>query len=198
MPKISKRKKILKVLKRKLLKPICYAILASLFMYVFISNIIIQKELKDLKKPHFVISRISKNFDNIEFMHLLLTVQEISKDKSIHDELVTFVNAGYPNYCPENLRHQLYLMNWAPQAFLVRVKKMFELQDIYDRLQRVEETIEFVNLEIKNDQFSSNLKMQLDILNTEREDIFRSKLSDKEYEFIKNFDGLIQQIRLTK
>ena len=128
MPKISRRKKILKVLKRKLLKPFCYAILASLFVYVFISNIIIQKELKDLKKPHFVISRISKNFDNIEFMHLLLTVQEISKDKSIYDELVTFVNAGYPNYCPENLKHQLYLMNWAPQAFLVRVKKMFELQ----------------------------------------------------------------------
>lgn len=44
---------------------------------------------------------------------------------------------------PEILEQQLKRMNWEPQAFLVRVKKLFDMYDVYDRVARLDETIAF-------------------------------------------------------
>ena len=63
MAKISRTKKFLKVFKRKLLKPISYAILGSFVIYLLVGNIVFYKRLKDYDKPHFVISHISDEFN---------------------------------------------------------------------------------------------------------------------------------------
>ena len=193
--KITRFKKIIRVVKYKLLKPFCYAMLASFFIYLTISNAVSRKELRDLEKPHFVISRISNSFDNIEFMHLLLTIQEINLNKTIYKDLALFVNAGFPNYCPNELRRQLYIMNWEPQAFLIRVKKMFELLDIYERIIRIDETVNFLEEEILAKRLSKDLKMQVNVLKKERSEIFSNKISSQEYEFIKEFYGIVQRLR---
>ena len=195
MAKINRAKKILRVIKYKLLRPFCYAVFASFFIYLCISNIITKKELRDLEKPHFVIHRISNEFDNVEFMHLLLTIQEIGLNKAVYKDLVVFVNAGFPNYCPNELRKQLYLMNWDPQAFLIRVKKMFELLDTYERILRIDETVNFIEEEIKAKRMAKDLRMQVDVLKKERTEFFTTKISNEEYKFIKEFSGIIQKLR---
>ena len=79
MAKMSRRKKLVRVAKRKLLKPVLYAAGMSFVLYLAISNVVLQKKVFEDQVPRFLITRISRTFDETEFMHLLLTVQEIMK-----------------------------------------------------------------------------------------------------------------------
>ena len=125
MAKMSRRKKLVRVAKRKLLKPVLYAAGMSFVLYLAISNVVLQKKVFEDQVPRFLITRISRTFDETEFMHLLLTVQEIMKMPTASAELEEFANGAFPSPCPRFLEQQLKRMNWEPQAFLVRVKKLF-------------------------------------------------------------------------
>lgn len=122
MAKMSRRKKLVRVAKRKLLKPVLYAAGMSFVLYLAISNVVLQKKVFEDQVPRFLITRISRTFDETEFMHLLLTVQEIMKMPTASAELEEFANGAFPSPCPRFLEQQLKRMNWEPQAFLVRVK----------------------------------------------------------------------------
>lgn len=195
MAKISRTKKFLKVFKRKLLKPISYAILGSFVIYLLVGNIVFYKRLKDYDKPHFVISHISDEFNNLEFMHLLLTIQEINKDVLLKKQLVEFVNMGFPNPCPRELDQELNKMNWYSQAFLIRVKKMFKLYDIYDRTLRLQETVDFLKSEIGDKRFGSEVYQQIKMFEDEKEKILNNALCKAEYEFIQEYFGVIGSIK---
>ncbi len=191
MEKNNRRKKVLKVFRRKYTKPLFYACLVSLFIYLLVGNIVSQKKLSDFDKPHFVISRITKHYDRVEYMHLLLTVQEIRKDKDLTEKLIAFVNGPFPGYCPKDLSKELYLMNWDSQAFLIRVKKMFEMHTAYELVSRQNEAIKYLKSDIKKDKNYLRLRTQIDMITKERDNIIKSQIPGDEFEFIKEFDAII-------
>lgn len=193
--KISKKKKFLKVAKKKLLKPVGIAIGVSLFIYLIAGLIVLRKDLSDLDKPHFVITPISYEFNNLEFMHLLLTVQEIKKDRKSYDELVKFANSDFPSPCPIKLEKKLYDMNWDSLAFLSRVKKMFEMTEIYDRVLRIDESIDLLNIDIKEKRSNWTTFRQLELLKDERNKIIQKNFTNEEYNFISVYYGTILEIK---
>ena len=194
MAKINRRKKVLKVFKRKYTKPIFYACLVSLFIYLLVGNIVSQKKLSDFDKPHFVITRITKNYDRVEYMHLLLTIQEIRKNNDLTEKLIYFVNGPFPAYCPKDLRKELYIMNWEAQAFLIRVKKMFEMHIAYEQVSRQNDAINLLKSRISDKVYSYELKTQIDMLTNERNALIKSKIPGDEYNFIKEYDSIIAEL----
>mgnify|MGYP000015337736 CR=1 FL=1 len=110
MAKMSRRKKLVRVAKRKLLKPVLYAAGMSFVLYLAISNVVLQKKVFEDQVPRFLITRISRTFDETEFMHLLLTVQEIMKMPTASAELEEFANGAFPSPCPRFLEQQLKRM----------------------------------------------------------------------------------------
>ncbi|MBE6462341.1 MAG: hypothetical protein E7005_01100 [Alphaproteobacteria bacterium] len=194
MAKINRRKKVLKVFKRKYTKPLFYACLASLFIYLLIGNIVSQKKLSDFDKPHFVISRISKDFDRVEYMHLLLTIQEIRKNKELTEKMIYFVNGPFPAYCPKDLRKELYVMNWDSQAFLIRVKKMFEMHQVFEQISRKNEAIKYISAGMPKKSYSYEMNTQIKMLKTEINELVKSKLPNDEFEFIKEYDSIVASL----
>lgn len=192
----NEAKKIFNLFRYRFSRPLLYSIFASVFIYLFISNIIIRKELKDLDKPHFTISSINKVFSNVEYMHLLLTIQEIINNTPYENDLIKFVNSSFPNPCPPKLKKQLYLMNWEDQAFLIRVKKMFELLEIYDRVNRIDEDIALLEEEeVINFQDYKILQPQINILLNNKKEILSSQITSMEYEFIKEYAGIVIKLK---
>ncbi len=192
--KISKKKKFLKVAKKKLLKPISIAIGVSLFIYLVAGLIVLRKDLSDLDKPHFVITPISFEFNNLEFMHLLLTIQEIQKDKKSYKELVKFANSDFPSPCPIKLEKKLYDMNWDSLAFLSRIKKMFDLAKIYEHIERIDGDILLLKTEIEEKRATVFTFNQLEMLKTQREEIVSQNLTNEEYNFISTYYGTIYEL----
>ena len=128
-------------------------------------------------------------------MHLLLTVQEINKDTLLKKQLVEFVNMGFPNPCPRELDQELNKMNWYSQAFLIRVKKMFKLYDVYDRVVRLQETVEFLEIQAKNNRFNEDIILQVKMLEDEKNRILANDISKDEYSFIQEYAVVINSIR---
>ena len=193
MAKVSRQKKFWKVFNRKYRKPLLCAAGCSFLLYLAISNVLYYNKLKNYDKPHFLISSISSEFNNIEFMHLLLTVQEINKDVLLKRQLHDFVNMGFPNPCPRELKDELYNMNWEAQAFLIRVKKMFELHKIYERTLRLTDTIEFLKLEEANNRDRDYLSQQIKAFIDEKDKII-NQLSKEEYNFIEEHNGIVEKM----
>ncbi len=183
------------LIKYKYTRPFLYSILISIFIYLLISNIVIRKELKDLDKPHFTISSITKNFLNVEYMHMLLTIQEITENTSLRGDLVRFVNASFPNHCPAMLKKQLNLMNWEAQAFLIRVKRLFELLEIYEHIERIDESIASLEEQSKRSNDYSIFNAQIDVLVADKNNILSSKITNDEYEFIREYYGIALRLR---
>lgn len=195
MAKISRYKKFWRVFKRKLLKPLLMALIGGVMIYVLISNIILHQKIEQLREPRFVISRITNEFEETEFTYLLLVVQELQdENKELFNELVTFVNKPYPTICPLTLEKKLLNANWNPFAFHIRVKKMFELFEIYERTARLQETISFLNEEITKSNLPAEMVSQINMLRKERENILSNQLSEKERQFIETYSGVIQNL----
>lgn len=195
MRKISKWKKFRRVVRRKLFKPMLYAVTASLVIYAGVSNIVTEKRRIEQTIPQFKISSISDRFDETEYMHLLLTIQEINRLPLESAELYEFANGAFPAGCPKLLSTRLGQMNWEPQAFLIRIKKLFTLYDVYERIQRLDETISFLSTEIEEKRLPYELTPQIDILRLERDKIISSKLTPAEFDFIKEYFGLVQRLK---
>lgn len=194
--KVRRSKKIFRVLKRKWFKPALYTIALSALIYFLISHTVILKRTIKPTAPHFVISRLTDDFDKTEFMHLLLTIQELQEDSKAKKQLITFVNSPYPAIsCPTYLEKQLKQMNWSPLAFQIRVKKLFSMYESYDHLKRLDETIGFLTAEIEQSYLPRELTPQLEILNQERANLLAKEFSVEEYNFIKDYSGLVQQIK---
>ncbi len=193
--KKNRAKKLVRVLKRKWFKPALYTVLTSFMIYMCISSVIIQKRSIDRNVPRFLITRLSSTFEEPEFMHLLLTIQEISALPKASAELKEFANKPYPARCPKLLEHHLNRMNWAPLAFQTRVKKLFELHDIYDRITRLDETIAFLSGEVEERRLPTQILEQLDLLRREKDSIIGTEISEEEYNFVKEYAGLIQSLR---
>lgn len=195
MVKFSKKKKFARVFKKKFQKPLIHACFISLLLYVTISSIVIIRNNINDTKPHFVITRISDNFDRYEYMHLLLTIQEINKDNTAKNMLKGYANMPFPSPCPQSLEEKLYQMNWTPQAFLVRIKKMFNMYDIYDRIVRIDDAIILLKEEINAQRLSHEAYEHIKILQAERQKILNTDISDEEYKFIKEYSGIIQSLQ---
>ena len=194
MARISRKKKIIRVVKRKLLKPVLYAIGMSLIIYMAVGNMVLRKRTFD-DVPHFVITRVSDTFDQTEFMHLLLTIQEVNLIPKAHDELFEFVNSKYNGTCPSFLEKQLYRMNWTPEAFYVRVQKLFALYDVYDRIMRYESTITFLEAELKAERLPVAVSSQIELLKQEADAIIGRDISMAEYQFIKEYGGMVLRLK---
>ena len=128
-------------------------------------------------------------------MHLLLTIQELNKDILLRKELISFVNEGFPNPCPRELNDELYKMNWYSQAFLVRVKKMFKMYDIYDRSLRIEDTIQFLRDQGDLNSKDPHIQQQVLMFIDEKNRVITEGLSKKEYDFVKEYSGIILDIK---
>lgn len=195
MRKISKWKKFKRVVRRKLFKPMLYAVAASFVIYAGVSNIVTEKRNIEPTVPQFKISSISDRFDETEFMHLLLTIQEINRLPLESAELYDFVNGAFPTACPKLLKVRLDQMNWEPQAFLIRVKKLFAMYDIYDRVSRLDNTIAFLSTEIEENRLPYELRSQVRILQQERDKIIGSDITPAEYNFMKEYAGFAQRLK---
>jgi hypothetical protein len=145
---MKRNKKFWRVFKRKLLKPAFYALAGSVLIYLAISASVREKRYVNDSVPHFLITSTSNQFNELEFTHLLLTIQELRSLPLISDELVDFCNRPFPSGCPKLLEERLKAMNWAPQAFLVRIKKLFEMYAAYDKIKRIDATTEFLISEV--------------------------------------------------
>jgi hypothetical protein len=192
---MKKNKKLFKVLKRKWTRPAIFTVITAFVIYLTIANSIFVRKAPSEDLPHFVITRLSDEFDKIEFMHLLLCVQELRKRPALEQELITFVNTPFPAYCPEILKEQLNLMNWAPDAFHTRVHKMFKMLDSYDHITRLEETITFLSQKIKDGVLSSSMSKDVEMLQKEKDSLIKKSFTAEELEFMQNYAGLIQTIR---
>ena len=193
--KTKRRKKLIRVLKRKWLKPALYTIGMSIFLYICISSIVIQKKVIERHRPHFLITRISDKFDEIEFMHLLLTIQEINYIPKASTQLVEFANGPFPGICPDFLTQQLNQMNWQPQAFLIRLKKIYSMHNQYNRLQRLEATIAFLKEEYTHHRLPKETRNQIDLLIEERDNLKNTEFTPESYRFIEKYAGLIQTLK---
>ncbi len=195
MRTISKWKKFKRVVRRKLYKPMLYAVAASLIIYAGISNVVTEKRRVEPTAPQFKISSITNRFDETEFMHMLLTIQEINRLPLESAELYEFANGPFPAGCPKLLSARLSQMNWEPQAFLIRVKKLFAMYDIYDRISRLDNTIAFLTAEIEEKRLPRDLRPQVEILRQERDKIIGSEMTPAEYNFMKEYAGLAQRLK---
>lgn len=190
-----KTKKLYRVIKRKWLKPFAYASLMSLMLYIIIGDVIVRKYSFSSTSPHFLISRIDENFDHTEYMHMLLTIQEINKTVLKHD-LKNFVNAEFPAKCPKYLKLQLYKMNWDEHAFQIRVKKLFKMYEVYDQIERLEATIKMLEDEGLKSDMGSILYQQMRSLKTEKERIIASTLTKEEFNFIREYGGVVPSLQI--
>lgn len=86
-------------------------------------------------------------------------------------------------------------MNWEPQAFLVRVKKLFDMYDVYDRVARLDETIAFLSTEIDERRLPFEMKTQVDVLQRERDNIIGTQITEEEYNFVNEYRGLILRLK---
>lgn len=193
--KINRRHKLIRVLKKKWKKPALYTIAMSLIIYMAVSNLVWQKKNIERQAPRFVITRISSAFDETEFMHLLLTVQEINMIPKASSEMIEFVNKPFPAPCPKFLENQLKRMNWAPTAFHIRVKKMFDMYEIYDHVKRLDDTINFLETEINEKHLPDSALDEVNMLKDDRARIFKEDMSEEEYEFVKEYGGLILSLK---
>ena len=196
MPKkIKRRQKLYRVLKRKWFKPALYTLAMSILIYIVFSSFVIQKKVIEHQRPHFLITRLSDSFDEVEFMHLLLTIQEITYIPKASSQLLEFANGPYPGVCPNFLKQQLNKMNWQPQAFLIRLKKIFAMHDNYDRLNRIESTINFLSEEYKHNRLPRETQNQINLLIQERDNLKNTEFTPESYNFIEKYAGLIQSIK---
>ena len=195
MIKLNKVKKFYKSIDRKWLKPLAYTILISMMIYLIIGNLIIRKYNFSSSKPHFVISTISDKFEYTEYMHMLLTIQEINKTV-LKEDLKNFVNSPFPAECPKYLKKQLYNMNWDANAFQIRAQNLIKIYNIYDQIVRLEETIEMLNQESKSSIQVQILFEQIRSLTTEKDRIIKNQLTPNEYEFIKEYGGIVPSLQL--
>ncbi len=195
MAKVSRRRKFLRVVKRKLLKPVIYAVGLSIFLYLVVGNVVLQRKVIQAQTPRFLITRISDTFDETEFMHLLLTAQELLKMPKASTQLVDFANGPFPGACPNYLKQQLNRMNWEPQAFLVRVKKLFKMYEVYDRIARLDDTISFLQTEVDEGRLPYAINVQIDVLKKERAAIIGKDISQEEYNFVAEYNGLILRLK---
>jgi len=192
--KVSRIKKLYRVLRRKWFKPALYTLALSFLLYYGISSFVVEKHSAEKTMPRFVITRVSDTFDETEFTHLLLTVQEMQKMPDILAQLKDYINQPDPSNYTLYLEKMLNTMNWAPQAFYSRVHKMFAMYDVYDRINRMEETITFLNTEVEERRLPSEILEQVRVLQQEKENII-SELSEKEWTFIKNYAGVILRLK---
>ena len=192
--KISRSKKLYRVLRRKWFKPALYTLALSFLLYYGISNLVMEKHAAEKTLPRFVITRVSDTFDETEFTHLLLTVQEMNKTPEILSQLKDYINQDNPDNYTLYLEKMLNSMNWAPQAFYSRVHKMFDMYEVYDRINRMEETISFLNTEVEERRLPSEILEQVRVLQQEEENI-KTELSAKEWTFIKNYAGVILHLK---
>lgn len=190
--KYKRLKKLITVLKRKWAMPALYTLGASFLIYTLISHTVTPKEKVEHIPPRFIITRLSDTFEETEFMHLLLTVQEIRTSEKTFEELKTFVNKPFPAPCPKFLEHRLNQMNWAPTAFHIRVQKMFAMLKSYERIQRLEETISFLSSETKENRLPQISSAEIELLKQERDNIITQELTPAEYNFIKEYGGIVQ------
>ena len=195
MIKLNKVKKFYKSIDRKWLKPLAYTILISMMIYLIIGNLIIRKYNFSSSKPHFVISTISDKFEYTEYMHMLLTIQEINSTV-LKEDLKNFVNSPFPAECPKYLKKQLYNMNWDANAFQIRAQNLIKIYNIYDHIVRLEETIEMLNQESKSSIQVQILFEQIRSLTTEKNRIIKNQLTPNEYEFIKEYSGIVPSLQL--
>jgi hypothetical protein len=195
MANMKRNKKFWRVFKRKLLKPIFYALLGSVLIYLAISASIREKRYVNDSVPHFLITSTSNQFNELEFTHMLLTVQELRSLPLISDELVDFCNQPFPSGCPKLLEERLKVMNWAPQAFLVRIKKLFEMYAAYDKIKRIDATIGFLSSEVDSENLPRSILMQVDLLRKQKEKIINTELSDGGYEFIQKYGGIVPYLQ---
>lgn len=192
--KISRSKKLYRVLRKKWFKPALYTLALSFLLYYGISNLVMEKHAAEKTLPRFVITRVSDTFDETEFTHLLLTVQEMQKSPEILSQLKDYINQDNPDNYTLYLEKMLNSMNWAPQAFYSRVHKMFDMYEVYDRINRMEETISFLNTEVEERRLPSEILEQVRVLQQEEENI-KTELSEKEWTFIKNYAGVILHLK---
>lgn len=192
---VNRASKIFRVLKRRWFKPAVYTLAASFVLYITISNMVIQKKAIDNEVPRFLISRISEDFEETEYTHLLLTIQELDTIPHINRMLKDFANAHFPAPCPDLLKYQLNRMNWEPQAFLIRVKKLFKMYDAYDKIARLDETINFLEAELEQNLLPKSMESQINVLKKERDSLVESGLSSHEYKFMKQYAGIIQNLK---
>ena len=192
--KISRSKKLYRVLRKKWFKPALYTLVLSFLLYYGISNLVMEKHAAEKTLPRFVITRVSDTFDETEFTHLLLTVQEMQKSPEILSQLKDYINQDNPDNYTLYLEKMLNSMNWAPQAFYSRVHKMFDMYEVYDRINRMEETISFLNTEVEERRLPSEILEQVRVLQQEEENI-KTELSEKEWTFIKNYAGVILHLK---
>lgn len=195
MAKVTRRKKFWRVLRRKLFKPLLYATGLSLLLYLIIGNAVIQRRVVEVQAPRFLITRISESFDETEFMHLLLTAQELLKLPKASSQLLDFVQEPFPGKCPPYLKEQLNRMNWEPQAFLVRVHKLFKMYDVYDRIVRLDDTISFLSKEVEEGRLPVAIVSQIEILKKERMAIIGKDISQEEFDFVSEYNGLILRLK---
>jgi len=195
--KIPRSKKLVRVLRRKWFKPALYTISISYLIYLGISNAVIQKKVIEEDLPRFMISRLSDKFEETEFSHLLLTVQEINKRPELAELLKDYANRPYPSaVCPKLLEQNLNRMNWEAPAFLIRIKKLFSMYDSYDHLKRLNATIDFLAKEIKERRLPKSFMTQIDLLQKERDDLLKKELTPEEYKFIEDYGGIVQKLKI--
>lgn len=192
--KISRPKKLYRVLLRRWLKPTIYAVIVSFLLYTGIAGLVEEKHRVDKALPRFIITRVSDSFDETEFTHLLLTVQEMRKTPEILTQLKDYINQSDPNNYTLYLEKMLNTMNWAPQAFYSRAHKMFDMYDVYDRINRMDETIAFLNGEVEERRLPSEILEQIRMLNQEEETVSQ-ELTPQEMAFVKNYAGAILQLK---
>ena len=192
--KPNRRKKLIRVLKRKWFKPALYTLGISLLIYMIIGNTVTSIKDPYHNKPHFVISRLSDKFENAEFMHLLLTIQELRILPQTSTQLIKFVNAPYMSPCPKILELELNHMNWTPYAFQSRVKKLFSMYKTYERIAHLNETIDFFEKDLIAGRTDASIINTLNIIKKERDDILTNDMTAEEYDFISEYYGIVMQI----
>ena len=193
--KLSRKKKLKRVLQRKWKKPAIYVVAMSFMIYVLLSTVVIRTHRFNENMPHFLITSLSSQFEETEFMHMLLSVQEINKDERGAKELKEFVNKPLYSKCPIYLERLLYNMNWAPQAFLSRMQKLFEMYEIYDRIGRLDETISFLMGEVDMMRLPFEIQSQVKIIQEERDNLLEEQLLREEYEFLQKYSGIVVKLK---
>jgi len=193
--KISKKKKFLRVIKRKLLKPVLYAVGMSLIIYMVIGNVVTRKEALERQSPHFVITKLSEEFDETEFMYMLLVTQELmKKDSVIAEKLGNFINESYPAPAPRPVKAELYRLNWDANAYLIRMKKLFRMYETYERLGRLDDTIAFLKAELEENRLPAAIGDQLQLLEAQRDEMKKNEMTAAEYAFMEEYAGVVQRL----
>ncbi|MBR2273704.1 MAG: hypothetical protein IJ864_02595 [Alphaproteobacteria bacterium] len=193
--KIKRSKKLVRVLKRKWFKPALYTLGLSFLIYITLSSAVTEKKRIEHNTPHFIITRVTDRFDEVEFMHLLLTIQEINIMPKASTQLIEYLNSKNADSYPKFLAIQLNRMNWAPQAFWSRAQKLFSMTNTYEHLLRIDETINFLTEELTFGRLPSETKQQIELLRQEKEKILTTELSPEEFTFIKEYAGIIQNLK---